>query len=198
MTMRDTVRRASSRQVPASGRFVLRIEPGLHAALRAAARDSGVSMNDYCARKLALPAGPSAATAPASAAVARAASLFGGSLRGVVAYGSWARGEAGAGSDVDLLVVLDEGVALTRALYREWDQAPLEWAGRPVEAHFAHLPPPEHLAAGLWAEVALDGIVLFERGFGVSTRLAAIRRDIAAGRIVRREAHGQAYWTTAA
>jgi len=194
----DTARRAPSRRVPASGRFVLRIEPGLHAALRAAARDSGVSLNDYCARKLALPAGPSAATAPASAAVAQAASLFGGSLRGVVAYGSWARGEAAAGSDVDLLVVLDEGVPLTRALYREWDQVPLEWAGRPVEAHFAHVPPAAHLAAGLWAEVALDGIVLFERGFGVSTRLAAIRRDIAAGRIVRREAHGQAYWTTAA
>ena len=75
---------------------------------------------------------------------------------------------------------------------------PLEWAGRPVEAHFAHLPPVGQIVAGLWAEVALDGIVLFERGLGVSARLGAIRRDIAAGRIVRREAHGQAYWTTAA
>lgn len=190
--------RAPSRRAAASGRFVLRIDPGLHAALRAAAREAGVSLNDYCAGKLVLPVGPSAATAPAGAAVARAAGLFGERLLGVVAYGSWARGEAGVESDVDLLVVLDEGVALTRALYREWDAAPLEWAGRPVEAHFVHLPPPAETVAGLWAEVALDGIVLFERGLRVSTRLAAIRRDVASGRIVRREAHGQPYWTRVA
>jgi hypothetical protein len=187
-----------SGRTPASGRFVLRIDPGLHAALRAAARESGVSLNDYCARKLALPVGSLAATDPAGAAVARAAGLFGERLLGVVAYGSWARGEAGVSSDVDLLVVLEEGVPLTRALYREWDKAPLEWAGLPVEAHFVHLPPPAQTVAGLWGEVALDGIVLFERGLRVSTRVAAIRRDIAAGRIKRREAHGQAYWTTAA
>ena len=195
---RGTDARERSGRTPASGRFVLRIVPGLHAALRAAARDSGVSLNDYCARKLALPGGPSAATDPAGAAVARAAGLFGERLLGVVAYGSWARGEAGAQSDVDLLVVLDAGVALTRALYREWDAAPLEWAGHPVEAHFVHLPPPSETVAGLWAEVALDGIVLFERGLRVSTRLAAIRRDVASGRIVRREAHGQPYWTKVA
>jgi len=66
-----------SGRTPASGRFVLRIDPGLHAALRAAARESGVSLNDYCARKLALPVGSLAATDPAGAAVARAAGLFG-------------------------------------------------------------------------------------------------------------------------
>jgi len=195
---RGTGAREPSRRTPASGRFVLRIDPGLHATLRAAARESGVSLNDYCARKLALPVGSLAANDPAGAAVARAAGLFGERLLGVVAYGSWARGEAGVSSDVDLLVVLEEGVPLTRALYREWDAAPLEWAGLPVGAHFVHLPPPAQTVAGLWGEVALDGIVLFERGLRVSTRVAAIRRDIAAGRIKRREAHGQAYWTTAA
>jgi predicted nucleotidyltransferase len=157
-----------------------------------------VSLNDYCARKLALPVGAFAALDEAGAAVARAAGLFGERLLGAAAYGSWARGEAGAESDVDLLVVLDEAVPLTRALYRAWDKTPLDWAGRPVEAHFVHLPPPAETVAGLWAEVALDGIVLFERGLRVSTRLIAIRRDIASGRIVRREAHGQPYWTKAA
>ena len=84
--------RELSGHTPASGRFVLRIDPGLHAALRAAARESGVSLNDYCVRKLALPVGSLAATDPAGAAVARAAGLFGERLLGVVAYGSWARG----------------------------------------------------------------------------------------------------------
>jgi len=49
--------------------------------------------------------------------------------------------------------------------------------------------------AGIWAEVALDGLVLFEQGLRLSTRLVQVRREIAAGRIVRRVAHGQPYWT---
>jgi predicted nucleotidyltransferase len=195
MMKRDTATRRRSGS--ASGRFVLRIDPGLHAALRAAAREQGLSLNDYCSRKLAAP-GVGPATLEGATAVARACQLFGERLLGVVAYGSWARGEAGADSDVDLLVVLDGGVSLTRALYREWDAAPLRWQDRPVEAHFAHLPPPHETKPGLWAEVALDGVVLFERDLAVSARLAAIRRDIAAGRIVRRVAHGQPYWARVA
>ena len=49
---RTKIARGRSR---ASGRFVLRIEPGLHEALRNAARASGLSLNDYCARRLAAP-----------------------------------------------------------------------------------------------------------------------------------------------
>ena len=49
---------------------------------------------------------------------------------------------------------------------------------------------------GFWPEIALDGIVLFERDVAVSRRLVAIRRAIADGRLVRRTAHGQPYWTT--
>jgi len=41
------------------GRFLLRISPGLHAALREAATAQGLSLNDYCARKLAAPASSS-------------------------------------------------------------------------------------------------------------------------------------------
>jgi hypothetical protein len=46
--------------------------------------------------------------------------------------------------------------------------------------------------------VAVDGIVLFDRGFTLSRRLSSLRRDIVAGRIVRREVHGQPYWVEAA
>ena len=44
---------ASDKNLGCSGRFVLRIDPGLHGALRKAARAAGVSLNEYCARKLA-------------------------------------------------------------------------------------------------------------------------------------------------
>jgi predicted nucleotidyltransferase len=157
-----------------------------------------VSLNEYCARKLAAPAGSLVALGDATAAVSRAAAVFGEDLVAVAAFGSWARGEPAAGSDVDLLVVLEPRVELTRDLYRRWDaQAPLAWAGRPVDAHFVQLPGPGAAGAGVWGEVAVDGVVLFERDLRLSALLVGIRRDIAAGRIARRMVHGQPYWTVA-
>ena len=178
----------------ASGRFLLRLDPGLHAALREAARAEGVSLNEYCARKLAAPIDSLAAIAEAAGAVRRAAAIFGGDLIAVAAYGSWARGEAADSSDVDLLIVVEDRVALTRELYRRWDLEPPRWDGREIDAHFAHLPDPEVFSAGLWGEVAIDGVVLFERDLRLSSRLAEVRRQIAAGRLARRVAQGQAYW----
>lgn len=181
-----------------SGRFLLRIAPGLHAVLKRSAADAGVSLNDYCARKLAAPVGDLSGLEGAARAVERAAALFGERLVGIAAFGSWARRQAVAGSDVDLLVVVEDSVPLTRELYREWDAEPMSWDGRRVEPHFVHLPVDGRVAAGVWAEVALDGLVLFERGFAVSARLSRARRDIVAGRIVRKLSHGQPYWTEVA
>lgn len=182
-------------QSSASGRFLLRLEPGLHSALRRAAAESRLSLNDYCARKLAAPLGNLAAVSDASRTVSRAAGLFGDRLVGVAAFGSWARREAVAASDVDVLVVVDPEIPITRQLYREWDEEPIAWEGRPTEPHFVQLPPPGTIAAGLWAEVALDGVVLFERGLALSAHLVRVRRDIVGGRLVRRVVHGQPYWT---
>jgi len=181
---------------PASGKFVLRIDPGLHAALRRAARAEGISLNDFCARKLAAPAGSTSAPEGATAAVQLAIRLFGADLIAVAVFGSWARGEAADGSDVDLLIVLDDRRKLTRALYRAWDDEPLRFAGRSAEPQFVHLPPDDLVVAGLWAEVALDGIVLFEQALLLSRRLVRVRRDIVSGRIVRRVVHGQSYWVS--
>jgi len=191
----DTTKPTRRVRATASGRFVLRISPGLHAALRRAATEAGLSLNDYCARKLAAPLGNLAALRGGPETVERAARLFGDRLVGVAAFGSWARGEPAKGSDVDVLIVLDGRVALARELYRTWDEAPVSWGGRAVEPHFVHLPEPAEGVAGIWAEVALDGLVLFEQGLRLSTRLVQVRREIAAGRIVRRFAHGQPYWT---
>jgi hypothetical protein len=172
--------------------------PGLHAALREAARESGLSLNEYCARKLAAPLGGLGSVAEGGDTVLRAAELCGSGLVAVVAFGSWTRNELMDGSDVDVLIVVEDRVPLTRDLYRQWDATPVRWRGRPVDAHFAHLPEAGARVAGLWGEVALDGVVLFERGLSLSARLAAVRRDIAAGHIVRRVAHGQPYWVGAA
>lgn len=182
----------------ASGRFLLRLAPGLHAALRSASAAAGLSLNDYCARKLAAPLGDIAMIEGGACAVTHAASLFGDRLVGVAVFGSWARQEAADGSDVDLLIVVTPGVEITRTLYRQWDQEAEGWDGRVVEPHFVQLPAPDAVVAGLWAEVALDGIILFERDLTLSKRLAHVRRDMVAGRIIRRTSHGQPYWTEAA
>jgi hypothetical protein len=179
----------------ASGRFVLRIDPGVHAALREAARTSGLSLNDYCSRKLTAPANE--VVGPAAEVVRRSASLFGDALVGVVAFGSWARDQQREGSDVDVLVVVEAGVPITRDLYRHWDAEPLVWDSRAVEPHFARLPEPGARPSGLWAEAALEGVVLFDRGFALSKHLVQIRRQIVSGTVTRREAHGQPYWVGA-
>jgi len=190
--------KSGSERSESSGRFVLRIDPGLHAALREAAAAAGMSLNAYCATRLAMPLGDPAIYREGAAVVRRAATLLGARMVAVAVFGSWARGEAAARSDVDVLVVIDKATALNRALYRRWDADPACWGRRPVEPHFVHLPPADERVSGLWAEVAVDGIVLFDRDLRLSKHLIAIRRAVAAGRLVRRLVHGQAYWTEAA
>lgn len=181
----------------ASGRFVLRIDPALHEELRIAARDCGLSLNDYCARRLATPSA-GCQIGDATGAVRRALRMFPNRLLGVVVFGSWARGEARPASDVDLLVVLEDAVSLTRDVYRMWDEAPMTWDGHPIEPHFVHPPRPNDVTGGVWAEAALDGLVLFERSMAVSRALAAVRHHILSGRLVRRLVHGQPYWAEVA
>lgn len=188
------IKKPRDRDIGCSGRFLLRIDPGLHAALRRAASASGQSLNEYCGRKLAAPVGELSAFAAAAAAVTRSGAVAGDALVGVVAFGSWARSELHDASDVDLLVVVDRSLELSRTLYRRWDEDPVLWDGRPVEPHFVTLPEPSAPAVGLWAEAAVDGIVLFARDLELQARLAAIRRDLIKGRVVRKTAHGQPYW----
>ena len=187
----------SSPRPSKSGRFLLRVPPPLHGMLEAAAREAGLSLNEYCVRRLAT-AGPGALVEePGAEVVARAATIAGDALVAVVLHGSLARKEAASASDADVLVVVEPCLALNRSLYREWDSRPVAWRGRRVDAHFVH-PPAEDALSGLWAEAALDGIALFERGGRLSAHLARVRRAIAEGRLVRRVVHGQPYWMAAA
>jgi predicted nucleotidyltransferase len=185
-------------QPTASGRFLLRLPAALHDALRAAAREAGLSLNEFCCRKLAAPGSAAVAPGGTAEAIAWADRLFGDRLLAVLAYGSWARSQARPDSDVDLLVVLDQRSPITRDLYRRWDERRLEVEGHEVEPHFVHLPAMKKTGSGLWAEVALDGILLFERGHDVSRYLARVRRDVIEGRLVRRTVHGQPYWAEVA
>lgn len=176
---------------PASGTFVVRLDPRLHDALRSDAAAAGTSLNDWCGRVLATAGG---GLEPAAKVVLAIRTRLGADLLGVVVYGSFARGELAAGSDVDLLVVLAARVPITRALYREWDRVLPDWDGREVDLHFVHLPESGDPVTGTWAEAAVGGIVLHDPDLTVSRRLIDIRSRIAAGELVRRMAQGQPYW----
>jgi hypothetical protein len=126
--------------------------------------------------------------------VDRAREVVGVDLVGVVLYGSWARDEAADTSDVDVALVLDRSVSLGPQLYRAWEGSPLQWDGRPIEAQFVRIPAEGGTPSGFWAELALDGIVLFDPRFRVAKQLVRTRRDFAAGRLIRYVSHGQAYW----
>src|SRR5262245_32362200 len=113
--MRSGSTTSKNRRRPApSGRFVLRLEPDLHARLRGAARTAGISLNAYCEARLALADSIAHLEGDSEPIIRRAMEVFGKNLVGVVAYGSWARGEAADGSDIDILIVLDSSARLSR------------------------------------------------------------------------------------
>ena len=76
-----------------SGRFVLRLDPVLHAELRREAAVRGISLNAHCVQMLTAAAGVSPGFEGSADTVRRATELMGESLIGIVVFGSWARGE---------------------------------------------------------------------------------------------------------
>ncbi len=179
-------------------RFLLRLPAAVHRSLSERAAARSLSLNEYCVRKLAGPESIALADSTALEISARGEAVAGARLLGIIVHGSWARGDARTTSDVDVLLVVERSIALTRALYRTWDEVPITWSGRAVDAHFTHLPADPDTAGGLWCEAAVDGIVLHDRDGRVDQVLRRIRRAIADGRLVRKRAHGQPYWTVAA
>lgn len=177
----------------ASGRFLLRLPAELHARLRGEAAAAGVSLNEHCVRRLSQPG-----AVVGTEILERAFAELGGGLRAAVVFGSWARGSASADSDVDVLLVVAESVRLERSLYRPWDATPVLLDGLRVEPHIAHLPVAEARLSGLWCELAVEGLVLFDRDLATSRYLASVRERIARGEMTRRLVHGQPYWAGAA
>lgn len=92
-------------------------------------------------------------------------------------------------SDTDLLLVFSADTEITRALYRKWDGE----ADPDLSLHCVTFPKRDRTGS-LWLEVALDGIVLWERDSAVSEVLRRLKREIAEGNYVREKVHGHGYW----
>jgi hypothetical protein len=180
-----------------SGRFVLRVGRELHERLAAEARALSLSLNEHCVRKLSGTAVGErlAGVGLDGAFVDRLVGAFPAQPLAVVLFGSVARGDFGTGSDTDLLVVFGPDVHITRSLYRCFDAVvdPAEFR-HPPNPHLVALPRDATSCGGLWLEVAMDGIVVWERGTTVSSFLGALRERVATGALLRRTAYGHAYW----
>jgi predicted nucleotidyltransferase len=187
----------ASKETPIA-RVLLRLPAELHRTLTRAAASAGLSFNEFCVRRLRAPAQAEETSELRSLVIDRGRTALGDRLRGVVVMGSWARGDAAAHSDIDVLLVIDAGTPLTRDLYRAWDQASLMFEGRIIDAHFVHAPAPDAPVTGVWCEAAVDGLVWFDADGRLGKRLAQVRRAIATGRVVRGTSHGQPYWKGAA
>lgn len=178
-----------------SGRFVLRIPPDLHARVRKKARNDGVSLNEYCRTAIEYytdgQSGRRISSNAGSRWVDEARRVVGDDLDSVVLFGSRARSDDRASSDIDLLVVVRDSLELSRELYHRWDRIVLD---RLVNPHFVHLPKDISTAGSLWFEIALDGIVLHDENQKTNAFLRALRLAIANGRLQRRHAHGHPYW----
>jgi hypothetical protein len=118
-------------------------------------------------------------------------------LEALVLFGSAARGEMWEHSDIDLLGVVRAGLPIRREWYAAWDAE----IGPPtprLSPHFVALPRTAQNVGGLWLEVAMDGVILWDPRWRVAQLLASLREQIAAGAAVRRWAHGHSYWVCAA
>lgn len=172
--------------------FILRVSDGLHQALKAQSAAHGLSLNELCTRKL-QQVSLSHFDPQLALQVEKIIRLFPSeTVLGLLLYGSYARGEQTAQSDIDLLLVLDSQTPLTRTLYAGLD-AIAEDLGK-IEVHISHLPSVEGPLSSLWAEVALDGIVLYEKEAVLTRICQQLRRKIASGMYTRKSAHGQTYW----
>lgn len=178
-----------------SGRFVLRLAPSLHAQLTQSARKAGLSLNEHCTRSLvraeALP------ESPVTEVVAAAIEQLGPGLVGAAIFGSYARGEAGSSSDVDVLFVVSDEVEVTRSLYDPWDVREFTIDGHRVEPHFARMRVEADRISGFWAEIAVDGVVVYDPELALARELIRIRRAILGGLMVRRTAGGHSWWSAA-
>jgi predicted nucleotidyltransferase len=188
--------------------LILRISSSLHQQLKQEARAADMSLNKHCCSllgkktrgssaqgppiSLTFAADSSHRTALLQDLLARVLESWGGSIEGLALFGSFARGRETANSDVDLLIILSRSVTLDRDVYARWQLRKFD--GREVAPLFVQIPREGERIGGLWFEVALDGIVLFDKDLNLSRFLSRVRDLVADGRVRRLVTHGHSYW----
>lgn len=181
-----------------SGKFVLRIPPALHQQLAQQASGMGASLNHYC-RSLIESGLQTRTTQPQwdpwiAPIIPILTAHIGRELIAIVVFGSQVRGETHTHSDLDLLIVLTETRPIARSLYRWWDTAIPQGETPDINPHFVHCPTSPQTASGLWFEVALNHVIVYQRGGRITQCLQSLRAHVASGACERIWSHGHPYW----
>lgn len=172
--------------------FIVRTEKNLHLSIKRDALAQHKSVNELCIRRLALPSSFESIPDSIATEIQSIIGICGEHLIAIALFGSFARGEARDGSDVDLLCVLSQTFKINRALYGKWEAQKHD--ENLVEPSFVTLPTVESRVSGIWAEVAIEGLVLFDKGLQLQHYLNHVRQVIYSGDLVRSSSHGQNYW----
>jgi len=186
--------------------MILRIPSSLHQQLKEDARSAELSLNKHCRSLLSKKRKNSSAEEShilgedrghshrmsLQKLTARVLETWGDNLQGLAIFGSFARGRETDSSDIDLLVVLNRKMTLDRDIYSRWQLHRFD--GREVSPLFVQIPSEKGRIGGLWFEVALDGIVLFDKGLRLNRFLSHVRNLIVDGQVKRRITHGHPYW----
>lgn len=69
------------------------------------------------------------------------------------------------------MIVVAPALALTRGLYRQWDQGSPTVIGPTLDAHFVHLPVDASHPGSVWCELAVEGVLLSNRDGPAAPRL---------------------------
>lgn len=180
--------------------IIVRLSAKNHRQLKAAALNQGLSLNKLCQkllgekesfdkRELKEPIEPDLGTT-VRLAVRQILDHYKDVVVGIILYGSVARGQQRENSDVDLLVVVDQSRKIDRDIY----SLNFRLGSKELSPFFVHLPDAEQDFRGIWLEVAMDGIVLFDRDLSVSKYLSLARYAIASGKVTRKTTYGHSYW----
>ncbi|HMO18250.1 MAG TPA: nucleotidyltransferase domain-containing protein [Oligoflexia bacterium] len=184
----------------------LRVNSELANNLKLLAKKHELSLNEYCSEILESRANArlrfDSETSPADSfqpgifdqLVSAAKSEYQGHLKSVLLFGSFARGEETIESDIDILIILDKKLAVTRKLYESLDSKTFTSIPSNVSIHLTHLPSNFISLSGLWCEVALEGIMLYDSDFKVSRFLITLREKILLGHYKPSYSHGHRYW----
>lgn len=174
-----------------SGKFVLRLPLDLHERLADRSRQNGLSLNSFCVDLLRRGVSEDALD---SSVLNSLRKIYGGQgLIAVLLFGSRARGTALDSSDTDLLLVFEPNTFIDRDIYRKWERSDAAMLDPDLSIHCVALAD-VGAAGGLWFEVALDGIILWEVDRRTRELLSHLKRRIAEGRVVRDKSHGHGYW----
>ena len=184
---------------------MVRLPPQVHQRLKNESLKRGLSLNELCQERLSFSLHqvrsqrPSPLPEVVLTDVLETAKKLELPIKGILLFGSFARGEQDPTSDIDLLVVLSNEKKIERSLYQDWDLAFSNhrlYGPHEINVHFVYLPEDPKHCGSIWLECSLEGILIFEtQEAKVQQKVLQIRSLIAQGHWRRKFAHGHPYWT---